>query len=201
MRTWGLVAAIVIGIIVLTGVLAAVGSGSDNTGETVRASQWADDVCGSAGAWQGELKDLRKEINESSYGARDSDGGSGDVVEHLVFVRSIVPRTIAATHDTLLRGLDRAGIPDANQGKEAAVILRNWAVKTQNGLVVVHRAYRHKPKTTSSAFASIAGAATVLGQSAVNGHAAFKQVSALDPALADAIDGSRNCRDLMKEQP
>ena len=51
MRTLGLVAAIVIGIIVLTGVVAAVGSGSDNTGETVRASQWADDVCGTTGTW------------------------------------------------------------------------------------------------------------------------------------------------------
>jgi hypothetical protein len=201
MRAAGRIAAIVVGLIVLTGVLAVVGSGSDNTGDTVRASQWADDVCGTVGTWQGELKDLREDLGNSTYGARESDGGSGDAVEHVVYLRSILPRLIVSTEDTLQRGLERAGIPDADNGKEAALILRTWAVDTENKLRTVNQTLKRQPKATSSAFESLALTVGALGQSAVDGRAAFKKVQALDPALADAIGGSRNCDDLMKEQP
>ena len=119
MRALVWIGAILAGVIVVTGVVAAIGN-TDNTGETVRASKWADDVCGTTGAWEGQLEGIRDEMSASNFAARQNDGGSGDSVEETISVREAVDRAIRATTDTLQEGLTRAGIPDANQGSKAS---------------------------------------------------------------------------------
>jgi hypothetical protein len=192
--------AVVVGVVVVTAAAAAVG-GRDHTGDTVRASTWADDVCGSVGAWEGQLEDIGDELKLSNVGARRNDGGSGDQVEGTVYVRGAIDRAIQATDQTLQEGLKRSGNPDVGAGERASLILRTWAQQTENGLRVVEDRLDHKPNTTSAAFASLGASVAVLERSAVQGRAAFRRVSGLDSQLADALDGSRNCRDLMKDQP
>jgi hypothetical protein len=194
------IGAILAGVIVVTGVVAAVGS-SDKTGETVRASSWADDVCGTTGAWEGQLEAIRDEMSASNFAARQNDGGSGDSVEQTISVREAVDRAIRATTDTLQTGLERAGIPDANQGSKASATLLTWANKTEENLRLAKGLLKEKPNSPAEALGNLVPPAAALARSAVEGRAAYKRVAALDPALADALDGSRNCRDLMKETP
>jgi len=194
------IGAILAGVIVVTGVVAAVGS-TDNTGETVRASSWADDVCGTTGAWEGELEAIRDELRLSNFAARRNDGGSGDHVEETISIREAVDRAIRATTDTLQEGLTRAGIPDANQGAQASQILLNWANQTETNLRVAKGLLKEKPRSPAEALANLVPPATALAKSALDGRAAYRKVAALDPALGDALDGSRNCRELMKEAP
>jgi len=55
--------------------------------------------------------------------------------------------------------------------------------------------------TTSGAFGTLGAAIGALQKAAVDGRAAFKQVSELDPELANALESSGNCQKLMEEQP
>lgn len=200
MRALVWIGAILVGVIVVTGVVAAIG-GRDHTGETVRASGWADDVCGTTGAWEGHLEAIRDEMSASNFAARQNDGGSGDQVEETISIREAVDRAIRATTDTLQEGLKRAGIPDANQGSKASATLLTWANRTEENLRLAKGLLKEKPSSPAEAVGNLVPPAAALARSAVEGRAAYKRVAALDPALADALDGSRNCRDLMKETP
>jgi hypothetical protein len=200
MRALVWIGTIIAGVIVVTGIAAAIG-GRDNTGETVRAPRWADDVCGTTGAWEGQLEAIRDELRASNFAARQNDGGSGDSVEETISVREAVDRAIRATTDTLQRGIERAGIPDASQGSKASATLLTWANRTEENLRIAKALLEEKPSSPAEAFGNLVPAAAALARSAVEGRAAYKRVAALDPALADALNGSRNCRDLMKEAP
>jgi hypothetical protein len=201
LRALAWVLAIIAGVALLTGVAAAVSGGRDHTGDTVRAARWAQDVCGTTGGWEGELEGIRNEMRGSNFAVRRNDGGSGDSVEETISVRQAVDRAIRATTDTLQKGLRRAGIPDSNQGAAASATLLNWAQQTETNLRVAKALMRERPHSPAEAFANLAFPANALARSALEGRAAFKRVAALDPALADALNGSRNCRDLQKEAP
>src|SRR5204862_7922621 len=187
--------------IVVTAVLAGVSGGRDHTGDTVRASQWADASCGAVGAWAGDLKAIRDEYQRNSYAARQNDGGSGDSVEEAFTLRDAVNRAIRATEDTLQEGLKRAGNPDVSQGQQASAKLRAWAQRTEHNLRVAKQELKHRPRSTSEAYALVATQASALVRSILDGQAAFNQVANVDPALADALNGSKNCQEPKEGQP
>lgn len=201
MRGWAWVAIIIAGVLVVIGASAAVTSGRDHTGETVRASRWADRVCGATGAWEGQLEGIRDEIGKSNYGARQNDGASGDSVEETISIRQAVDRAIRATTDVLHTGLKRAGIPNANRGAAASALLRSWAQQTETNLRLAKTQLKVRPRSPAEAFGNLGPPVRALAISAIQGRAAFRHAAALDPAIADALHGSRNCRDLMKEAP
>lgn len=201
MRTLAIAGACVLGVIVImaaTGI--AAGNGRDHSGETVRASKWADDVCGTVGAWQGQLKDIREELRHNNWAARRSDGYTGDAQEEVVTIHGAVDSTISATQETLQEGLKRAGIPDTSQGAGAAAILRDWADQTEHNLRIAKGHIKQKPTSVSEAFASLIPPVTALAASAVQGRAAFKKAAALDSEVGAALT-SRNCGRLLGKQP
>ncbi len=201
MRGWALALLIgLAGALVITGIVAAIG-GKDNTGETVRASSWADDVCGTVGAWEGQLEAIGEGISLNNIGARRNDGGSGDHVEGTVYVRDAIERALDATEETLQNGLTRAGLPDVSQGRQASTILRDWAQDTENGLLAARATLRDEPNTTVAAFQALGVAVASLERSAVEGRAAFARVAALDQELEGELEDSRNCRQLTEDQP
>jgi hypothetical protein len=201
MRNGVLVAILlVIGLAVIIGVSAAVAN-SDNTGETVSPATWADDVCGTVGAWEGQLEAIRDEVTQSNYAARRSDGYTGDSVERTIFVREAINRAIQATQDTLREGLKRAGSPEGSNGQASALALRGWALKTELQLRVAKHLLRTDPDSTSAAYAALGSATAVLRQSVVDGRATFNRVAAANPSIGDALHNSDNCQELMGEQP
>ena len=52
---WLWLAACVVGLLVLIGVVAAVGN-ADNSNKTVPAADWADRACGGIATWRGEME-------------------------------------------------------------------------------------------------------------------------------------------------
>jgi hypothetical protein len=201
MRVLGVIGAIIGGVVLVALLTAATGIGGDHTGQTVRASVWADDVCGTVGAWEGDLHAIRDELGRNSLAARRSDGTTGDSVEQTVTLRTAVDRAIVATTETLQKGLRRAGTPHAPKGVQAATIMTAWALRTETNLRIARKQLQTKPASVSDAFAAIVYPATALTRSFVEGRAAFASVAALDPALSDALNGSRQCRDLQKDEP
>lgn len=201
MRGLVIVVAVIVGMIVVSGVIAAIDNGRDYTGQTVPVRHWADDVCGTTGAWEGQIEAIRDELRLSNFAARRSDGGSGDSVEQTISLREAVDRAIAASHQTLHTGLVRAGIPSVNAGNRASSILTSWAQRTETNFRAAKAALKTKPTSPAEAFQLLVAPAQALARSAVDGRASFKDVGQLDPDLADALSGSRNCRDLMKEEP
>lgn len=196
--------ALVIGVggaIVVTAVIAAASGGRDHTGDTIRESQWADASCGAVGAWTGDLQAIRDEYTRNNYAARQNDGGSGDSVEEAVTLRDAVNRAIRATEDTLQEGLKRAGNPDVAQGEQASATLRAWAQRTEQNLRVAKQALKDRPKSATEAYSLLVTQASALARSLQDGRAAFTKVAGLDPALADALQGSRNCSELKETLP
>ena len=198
MRWFAWVGVILAGVIVVSGLMAAIDNGRDHTGKTVRSAQWADDVCGTVGAWEGQLKAIREDLRHNNWASRRSDGGTGDSNEQIVTVRSATDRAIRATQQTLQEGLKRAGIPDSGQGTAAAAIMHDWANATEHSLRVTKAVIKEKPTSVAEGFASLIPPYTAIAHSAVAGRAAFAKVAALDADLSDALDRSGNCRRLMK---
>jgi len=195
------IAAVVVGLVFLTLVVAGLADSHDNTDQTVRADRWADDVCGTVAAWEGQLEAIGDDVAESNVGAREHDGGSGDEVEATAFVRTAVDRSIDATQDTLQEGLKRAGIPDTAQGAQASLALRQWAQQTEDDLNRVQNAFEDGADAPASSFALLAAAVASLERSLVQGRATVAQIGAADPELADALTGSRTCQRLVEDQP
>ena len=201
MRGW--VLALVIGLagaLVLSAIVGAADNGRDQTDETVRVESWADDVCGTVGAWEGQMEAIGDELELSNVGARRNDGGSGDHVEGTVYVRGAIDRAIEATDQTLQEGLKRAGYPDVSQGRQASAIMRDWAQSTENGLRVSEATLDDEPNSTTAAFRALGLSVASLERSAIEGRAAFARVGALDSELADALDSRGNCRRLKEDQ-
>jgi hypothetical protein len=197
-----IVGGIITGLIILSAVAALASNGRDNSGQTVRAAGWADDVCGTVGAWQGELRGIRDELRHNNWAARRSDGSTGDSDEQVVTVHGAVDRAILATEQTLQEGLKRAGVPDTSQGTQASQILRQWADQTEHNLRLAKAQIKEKPAASvSAAFASLVPAVEAIARSTVDGRVAFKKVAALDSELSDSLDRSRNCSKLMEKKP
>ena len=192
--------AFIVGFMLVFGlaiVLIAAGGGRDHTGDTVNSQLWARDVCGTVGSWEGALKDIRKDFQKNNYGARNNDGFTGDSVEDRVTVREAVNRAIIATTETLQRGLKQAGQPDAPQGAKAAATLQAWAQQTETNLRVAQQKIKHDPpgnSRVSGYFQNLAAPVGALARSVLQGRAAFKSVTGLDPALASAFDDANTCK-------
>ena len=198
MRSWVVALIIVVGgLVVIIGVSAALAN-DDNTGQTVSADDWADDVCGAVGAWEGQLEAIRDELDQSNYAARRSDGGSGDSVERTLAVRVAIDRAIQATRDTLRDGLKRAGIPEGAGGQAASLALRSWALKTETDLRVAKAILKRNPGSTTAAYAALSAASHALQQSLVTGRATFLRASGAE-GLAEAFSNSDNCQTLREE--
>ena len=183
-------------------VLVVTGSGRNHIGQVVPAPTWANDVCGTIGGWAGEMAVIRQELQKNNYGARPSDGDSGEMVEADVTLRGAVDRASTATKQTLQPGLQRAGIPDSPDGRAAAAQLRQWAQQTERNLLAAQTRLMQNPPSSSYASNSdqtLSGSAGVLARSVSDGLATLHTVATLDPTLQDAFAGSDNCRHVERQ--
>ena len=61
--TW--IVGALVGVVLVLGVTALIGN-RDESGEPVTAGEWAQNVCGSVGAWRGELEAIVDDIRTPS---------------------------------------------------------------------------------------------------------------------------------------
>ncbi|WCB93099.1 hypothetical protein DSM104299_01801 [Baekduia alba] len=198
MKGWLIGGLLAVGLLLI---FVATGTGRDNTGDTVRAQAWASDVCRTVATWEGSLKDIRKELQKNSYGARNADGGSGDGVEGNVTVREAVDRAVVATDEHLTLGLEQAGIPDSPQGGASAATLRAWATRTEDNLLLAQARLKREPAADSIAGAALQTLAvpiTALTRSVLDGRTTLQRIGTTDPELAQAFQDSNTCRRLQR---
>ena len=188
-----------IGVLAVILVAAAIG-GRDKSDETVPAGEWAQSVCGAVGVWRGELEAIVDDIRTPN--ATSTAGGEEPQSEtpqgRTGFVRKGVERAVEAT-DTLVEGIDNAGIPDTAQGEEAANIVNRWAESTKDEFEEAQDALDEEADTISDAVDQFTAAARSIAVALTGGVQALADVVRLDPQLTQALSASSTCREVREE--
>jgi hypothetical protein len=188
-----------VGVVAVIVVAAAIG-GRDKSDETVPAGEWAQSVCGAVGVWRGELEAIVEDIRTPN--ATSTAGGEEPQSEtpqgRTGFVRKGVERAVQAT-DTLIEGVENAGIPDTEQGEEASNIVNRWAESTKDEFEEAQDALDEEADTISDAVDQFTAAARSIAVALTGGVQALADVVRLDPQLTQALAASSTCREVREE--
>lgn len=196
---WLWIVAIVAGVVAVTGVVALVGR-DDSKDQTVSAGAWADSVCGSVGVWRGEIESIVDEIRQpSATGASGTAEPQSETPQSRTgLVRTGLERTVRAT-DTLVTGIDNAGVPDTDNGEESARAISGWADATRNDLEGAQDSLDDEADTLADAIAQLTDAARAITGAVTSGVKAVADVGRTDPELAAALRDSSTCQQLREE--
>ncbi len=195
------IVAIAAGIVVVLVVTAMIGT-RDDEGETVTAGEWAQSTCGAVGVWRGEIEDIVEDIRTPT--ASSTAGGEEPQSEtpqgRTGFVRKGLERAVQAT-ETLVEGIDNAGIPDTPEGEEAARSgLR--AGPTPRSTISRRRRTRSTRKRTRSRRRSSSSteAAGAIGDALASGVQTIADVASTRPrAGGTRCSDSSTCQQLREE--
>ena len=193
---WLLIAGGVVAVIIAA---AAIG-GRDESGETVSAGDWAQNVCGAVAVWRGELEAIVEDVRTPN--ASSTAGGEEPQSEtpqgRTGFVRKGLERAIQAT-ETVVEGIDNAGVPDTEQGEEAAEDVSTWAERALDDLEEAQDSLDEEADTIEASIEQFGNATGAIGAAVVGGVETITGVAELDPALAVALNQSSTCEQLREE--
>jgi hypothetical protein len=186
-----------IGVVILAG--AAIG-GRDRSGEEVTAGEWAQSVCGAVGVWRGEIEAIVEDIVTPN--ASSTAGGEEPQSEtpqgRTGFIRKGLERTVQAT-ETLVEGIDRAGVPETENGEEAAEQVSDWADSALDDLEEAQDSLDEEAETLEESIGQLAEAARSIASALAGGVQAIADAARTDPELADALRDSSTCQQLQEE--
>jgi hypothetical protein len=187
------------GVVAVILAAAAIG-GRDESGETVPAGEWAQNVCGAVGVWRGELEAIVEDVRTPN--ASSTAGGEEPQSEtpqgRTGFIRKGLERAIQAT-ETMVEGIDNAGVPDTEQGEEAAEDVSTWADRALDDLEEAQDSLDEEAETIEESIEQFGDAAGAIGSALVGGVQTITDVAELDPALAVALRGSSTCEQVREE--
>jgi hypothetical protein len=190
----------VAGIAVVLVVTAAIGN-RDKSGETVPAAEWAQNVCGAAGVWRGQMQSIVDEVRQApsrgSLGVTEPQSETPQSRRGLV--RSGLERAVQAT-DTLVQGIDNAGQPDTPQGADSARKISDWASTSKDDLERAQDSLDTEANTLEEGIRQITGAAGAIGTTLATGVRTLAGVAASDPQLGAALRDSSTCQELRKKE-
>ena len=188
-----------VGVLAVILVAAAIG-GRDKSDETVPAGEWAQSVCGAVGVWRGELEAIVEDIRTPN--ATSTAGGEEPQSEtpqgRTGFVRKGVERAVQAT-DTLIEGIENAGVPDVDQGQEAADIANRWAQSTKDEFEEAQDALEDEADDLADAVDQFTAAARSIAVALTGGVQALADIVRLSPELTQALAASSTCREVREE--
>ncbi len=193
---------ILAGVGILAVLLVGVGiAGNDHSGETVPAGEWAQSVCGAVGVWRGELQDIVDDVRDpSSQTAAGSEEPQSETPQGRTgFIRKGLERAVEAA-DTLIVGIDDAGIPDSPQGEEAAGTVSDWADSAQEELENAQDSLDEEADSLEEAIQQLTDAAKAIGTVLAGGVQTIAQVSRTDPELARTVLDTSTCQQLRAER-
>lgn len=161
---WVLAAGAVVAVVIAVAAL----WGGDDGGEPVAADEWAENVCGAVDTWRGELESVAGDIGSPS----EADAA--------------VDRAVQAT-ETMVEGIDDAGVPDTEEGEQAANDVSVWAERALDDLEEAQDSGEVQDATGAISAAVVGGVQTLA------------RVAELDPALGVAVRQSSTCQQLREE--
>ena len=184
--------------VLLVGVAIA---GDDDSGETVPAGEWAQSVCGAVGVWRGELEDIVDDVrNPNAQTAAGSEEPQSETPQGRTgFIRKGLERAVEAA-DTLVVGIDDAGIPDSPQGEEAAGTVSDWADSAQEELENAQDSLDEEADSLEESIQQLTDAARAIGTVLASGVQTIAQVTRTDPELARTVLDTSTCQQLRAER-
>ena len=196
---WLWVVVILAGVVAVTGVVALVGR-DDNKDKTVSAAEWADSVCGSVAVWRGEIESIVDEIRQpSATGSTGTEEPQSETPQGRTgFIRTGLERVVRAT-DTMITGIDNAGVPDTPQGEQSANAISDWADATRDDLEDAEDSLDNEADTLAEAISQLTDAARAIAGAVTSGVKAVADVGRTDPELAAALRDSSTCQQLREE--
>jgi hypothetical protein len=179
---------------------AALIGGRDKSDEVVSAGEWAQSVCGAVGVWRGELEGIVDDVrNSGSTAVAGSEEPQSETPQgRSTFVRAGLESAVQAT-ETLVEGIDNAGIPETSGGAEAARLVSDWADSTQDDFEEAEDSLDEEADSLEEAIEQFTEAAGAIGAALVGGVRTIAEVAALDPELARALRESSTCEELREE--
>jgi hypothetical protein len=193
------IVAIAAGIVLVIVVSAVIGN-RDKSGETVPPGEWAQSACAAVGVWRGEMEAIVEDIRTPS--GSSTAGGEEPQSEtpqgRTGFVRKGLERAIQAT-ETLVEGIDNAGVPDTAQGDEAAALVSDWADSTVDELEDAQDSLDEEADSIEESIEQLTGAARAIAAALTSGAQTVAEVVRVDPELADALQESSTCQELREE--
>ena len=189
-----------VGVIVVIIVAAAIG-GRDESGEVVPAGEWTQSVCGAVGVWRGELEDIVDDIRDpNAQTASGSEEPQSETPQGRTgFIRKGLERAVGAA-ETLVVGIDDAGIPDSPQGEEAAGTVSDWADSAQEELENAQDSLDEEADSLEESIQQLTDAARAIGTVLAGGVQTVAEVTRLDPELARTALDSSTCQQLHAER-
>jgi hypothetical protein len=189
-----------VGILAVIVVAAAIG-GRDESGETVPAGEWTQSVCGAIGVWRGELEDIIDDVRvpNAQTGAGGEEPQSETPQGRTGFIRKGLERAVGAA-ETLVVGIDDAGIPDSPQGEEAAETVSDWAESAQEELEDAQDSLDEEADSLEASIEQLTGAARAIGSVLAGGVETIAEVTRLDPELARTALDTSTCQQLHAER-
>ena len=101
--------------------------------------------------------------------------------------------------ETLVEGIDNAGVPDTAEGEEAAEIVSDWAESAQNELEEAQDSLDEEADSLEESIEQFADAARAIGRSLAGGVETIAEVTRADPELARTALDTSTCQQLRAE--
>ena len=189
-----------VGILAVIVVAAAIG-GRDESGETVPAGEWTQSVCGAIGVWRGELEDIVDDVrNPNAQTAGGSEEPQSETPQGRTgFIRKGLERAVGAA-DTLVEGIDNAGVPDSPEGEQAAETVSDWANSAQSELEDAQDSLDEEADTLEESIEQLTAAARAIGAVLAGGVQTIAEITRTDPELARTALDTSTCQQLRAER-
>ena len=188
-----------VGVAAVIVVAAAIG-GRDESDETVTAGQWAQSVCGAVGVWRGELEAIVEDIRTPN--ASSTAGGEEPQSEtpqgRTGLIRKGLERGVQAT-ETLVEGIDNAGIPDTPRGTDVADVVSDWADEALEAFELAEDSLDDEAETIEESVEQFTEAAGSIARALTGGTQALADVVRLDTEAASALRDSSTCQQVREE--
>ena len=195
--TWIVGAAV--GVVLVLGVTALIGN-RDESGETVPAGEWAQNVCGAVGVWRGEIEAIVEDIRTPSASSTAGEEPQSETPQGRTgFVRAGLEQSVQAT-ETMVEGVDNAGIPDTEDGEEAAERVSDWSDSALTELEESQDSLDDEADTLEDSIEQLTDAAGTIAAVLASGAQTIVEVSRLDTELAAAFVDTSTCQQLREER-
>jgi len=194
--TW---VAIAVGIVLVLGVTALIGN-RDEQGEPVTAGECAQNVCGAVGVWRGQVEAIVEDLRTPNANATAGEEPQSETPQGRTgFIRKGLERGVQAA-ETLVVGVDNAGIPDTEEGEEAAERVSNWADSALSELEESEEALEDEAETIEESIRQLAEAGGTIAAVLASGTQTLVEVGRLDPELVAAFRDTTTCQQVREER-
>ncbi|HEX5800553.1 MAG TPA: hypothetical protein VFY02_10625 [Gaiellaceae bacterium] len=191
--------AIAVGIVLVLGVTALIGN-RDEQGEPVTAGEWAQNVCGAVGVWRGEVEAIVEDLRTPNANATAGEEPQSETPQGRTgFIRKGLERGVQAA-ETLVVGVDNAGIPDTEEGEEAAERVSDWADSALSELEESEEALEDEAETIEESIQQLAEAGGTIAAVLASGTQTLVEVGRLDPELVAAFRDTTTCQQVRAER-